>query len=245
MQGRVFLGNYAEAPRDYIFASRDRYDESYDMIRAARDRRFKYIRNYYPQSPYLLWIPYRNRHPILQEMWRCYLEGSLSDEQLLMFQGKRPVEELYDTETDPWETKNVAEDPQYREDLRRLRRALDDWRDDVGDLGTVPELEMVRRWYPDGKQPVTAKPVFVPITADGPGVTPAQSGGTFEGPMLLQLYCATQGASIAYAIDEDPSDRWRLYTEPLRLGPGRHTVRAKAVRIGYAESGEVHATFAV
>ena len=45
------------------------------MVRAVRDRRFKYIRNYRPDLPYLGWIPYRNRHPILQELWRLHLEG--------------------------------------------------------------------------------------------------------------------------------------------------------------------------
>ena len=35
-------------------ATRDRYDESYDMIRAVRDKKYKYIRNYYPDKPYLL-----------------------------------------------------------------------------------------------------------------------------------------------------------------------------------------------
>ena len=41
----------AAAPRDYLFASRDRYDESYDMVRAARDKRFKlYDKGDYPRA---------------------------------------------------------------------------------------------------------------------------------------------------------------------------------------------------
>jgi len=74
MHGQPFLGPKAK-PRDYVFATRDRHDEAYDMVRAVRDKRFKYIRNYYPGKPYLLWIPYRNKHPIIQEMWRLYLKG--------------------------------------------------------------------------------------------------------------------------------------------------------------------------
>ncbi|MGN6642875.1 MAG: sulfatase family protein, partial [Verrucomicrobiota bacterium] len=37
MQGRIFLGDRAEAPRDYIFSARDRCDETVMCIRAVRD----------------------------------------------------------------------------------------------------------------------------------------------------------------------------------------------------------------
>ncbi|MFW6158830.1 MAG: sulfatase, partial [Planctomycetota bacterium] len=156
MQGRPFLGPDAGPPRDYVYASRDRYDEAYDMVRAVRDKRFKYIRNDRPDLPYLLWIPYRNRHPIMQEMWRLHLAGDLTGPQELMFANSRPVEELYDTDADPYEIHNLADDPAYAEELDRLRGALDAWRRDVRDLGELPESEMVRRWYPGGEQPQTA-----------------------------------------------------------------------------------------
>ena len=95
LQGQPFLGA-EKVEREYIFATRDRYDESYDMVRAVRDKRYKYIRNYYPEKPYLLWIPYRNRHPIMQEMWRLYAAGELGGDQAVMFRSPRPAEELYD-----------------------------------------------------------------------------------------------------------------------------------------------------
>ena len=84
LQGQPFLGT-EKIERDYIFATRDRYDESYDMMRAVRDKRYKYIKNYYPEKPYLLWIPYRNRHPVMQEMWRLYAAGELEGDQAVMF----------------------------------------------------------------------------------------------------------------------------------------------------------------
>ena len=76
-----------------MFATRDRFDESYDMMRAVLDKKFKYIRNFMTGNPYLLWIPYRNRHPALQEMWRLHLAGELEGPKNVMFQ-KRPIEEL-------------------------------------------------------------------------------------------------------------------------------------------------------
>jgi len=244
LQGRAFLGPQAQPPREYIYASRDRYDESYDMIRAVRDRRFKYIRHYRPDLPYLLWIPYRNRHPILQEMWRLHLAGELNGPQSLLFQ-RRPAEELYDTEKDPWEMHNLADDPARGKDLQRLRETLDAWIEEVGDWGAVPESEMVRQWYPDGKQPRTAAPIFVPICAESPGMDVVPDGGRFSGPVLLQLHSATQGASIGYTFEPGEASHWQLYTEPLRLPQGTTTVRTFAIRIGYQESEEKRATFTV
>ena len=255
IQGQAFLGRETPSAREYVFASRDRYDESYDMIRAARDKRFKYIRHYNLNEPYLQWIPYRNRHPIMQEMWRAHLAGELNDDQEVMFR-PRPAEELYDTESDPWELHNLAQSPEHFDTLTRMREAVDGWTVGVGDMGEIPETEMVRRWYPDGKQPKTAAPVMVPISASNYGIVPLTSQGRHAGfhpgtpdqtsatglttasPAALQLYCATQGASIAYTLNTDPPDRWRLYTNPVPLPPGQTVVRARAIRIGYKESDE-------
>ncbi len=244
IQGRAFLGDQAEPPRDYIYATRDRYDTAYDYVRAVRDKRFKYIRNCRPDLPYLLWIPYRNRHPIVQEMWRLYLADELNEAQSLLF-GPRPLEELYDTDADPHEVHNLAADPARRADLERLRAELDRWLDDVGDMGRISESEMVRGWYPGGIQPQTATPVMIPISADCPGIEPGAPAAPLKAPAAVQLHCATQGASIAYTFGAGDSPRWQLYTQPLRLPPGRTELRARAIRIGYRESEETRATFEV
>jgi arylsulfatase A-like enzyme len=245
LHGRPFLGPMASEPREYIYATRDRHDEAYDMVRAVRDGRYKYIRHFHPELPYLLWIPYRNRHPVMQEMWRLHLEGGLEGPQTLMFQSPRPVEELYDTRSDPYEIRNLAGDPAHRAVLARMREALEEWRRTYGDLGDVSEEEMVERMWPGRRQPRTAAPLFIPITSSHPGLETAPEGGTFAGPALLQLQCATQGASIAYTLEQGDAVHWRLYTEPLRLPPGTTTLRAKAIRYGYTESEERVATFTV
>jgi N-sulfoglucosamine sulfohydrolase len=244
MQGRAFLGEQAAPPRAFVFATRDRHDSSYDRVRAIRDKRYKYIRNYHPELPYTLWIPYLNRHPIMQELWRLHCANELTGPQKLLFQSQRPIEELYDTQNDPWELDNLAGDEKYHGELIRLRAALDEWLDDVGDMGEISESEMVRRWYPDGKQPRTAAPLFIPVNAENPGIDPSP-GSSFRGPVVLQLYCATQGASMAYTLESGERPHWLLYSGPLRLPAGATTVRARAVRIGYAESEERSATFSV
>ena len=52
MQGRVFLGDGVEPAPEYLFFTRDRMDSVHDRIRAVRDRRYKYIRNFEPGLPY-------------------------------------------------------------------------------------------------------------------------------------------------------------------------------------------------
>ncbi len=244
LQGQPFLGP-DKIEREYIYATRDRYDESYDMMRAVRDKKYKYIRNYYPEKPYLLWIPYRNRHPVMQEMWRLHAEGKLEGDQLVMFQSTRPAEELYDVENDKYELNNLAEDAAHADVLERMRNALTQWQSDFGDMGEIPEDQMVARWYPDGKQPKTAAPIFIPINATNPGRETAQENGEWEAPLLLQLHCSTQGASIAYTTEQGEDAHWSLYSEPLRIQKGKTTVRTKAIRIGYEESSENTLTLTV
>lgn len=214
------------------------------MIRAVRDGRFKYIRHWRTDLPYLLWIPYRNKHPILQEMWRLYAEGRLDGDRLAMFQ-PRPPEELYDTQADPWELHNLATDPAHAADLQRLRQALDTWRTQYGDTGELSEEQMLERAWPGRRQPVTAPPLFIPITPTHPGIDPAPDGGTFTGPVLMQLHTSTQGASIAYTTDPADTCRWQLYTAPVPLPAGTTTLRARAHRIGFAPSPTRAATFTI
>jgi hypothetical protein len=178
-------------------------------------------------------------------MWRLYQRCELEGPQLLMFQQTRPIEELYDTETDPFEIHNLASDPEYAPVVERMADALEAWREQVGDWGEVPESEMVRGWYPGGERPQTAAPLFVPINYETHGQTGAPEGGVFKGPLLLQLHCATQGASIGYTYEEGDDCHWSLYTGAIPMPAGATTVRAKAVRIGYTESAESKATFTV
>ncbi|MCY4402297.1 MAG: sulfatase-like hydrolase/transferase [Candidatus Poribacteria bacterium] len=236
LQGQPFLGIHT-VKRDYIFASRDRIGASYDTVRAVRNKRYKYIRNYYPEKTYLPWSPYRNRHSVMQEMWRLYPEGKLEGDQLTMFRS-RPAEELYDVENDEHELNNLAEDIAYINVLEELRGTLTKWQSEFGDMGDISEEQMVASWYPGGIQPQTASPIFIPINASNPGREPANENGEWEAPLLLQLHCSTQGASIAYTMEQGEDVHWKLYTEPLRIPKGKTTVRTKAIRIGYKESDE-------
>ena len=246
--GRPFFGPDAgREEREYVFTTRDRYDEEYDMVRSVRDGRFRYVRNYYPERPYVLHIPYRNRHPAMRELLRLHAEDELDDVQRRWFAPSRPAEELYDLRADPHEIDNLADDPAYRDVLARFRTVLEEWRHRTGDFGAAEEDEtqMRDRVWPGGEQPRTATPRFVP-NAPGNRGRQTTDGGRFEGPMTVSLYCPTQGASLAYTTDAGEDPHWKLYSGPLRLGAGEEvTVRAKAVRYGYEASSEAEVTLVV
>lgn len=147
MQGQPFLTARGgpTTPRKYVFAARDRMDETFDRIRAVRDERFKYIRNYYPELPYAQHILYMDEMPTMK-VWRQWAaEGKLKGPQALFFAATKPHEELYDTRTDPHEVINLANDPAYAAKLDELRAALDEWEKKTHDLGSVPEDELIRR----------------------------------------------------------------------------------------------------
>lgn len=179
----------------------------------------------------------------MQEIWRCHLAGELNEIQSLLFRCPRPPEELYDTETDPYETRNLVSDPNFKPVLTRMQNTLDSWLNNIGDMGRLSENEMVRQWYPGGNQPQTAKPVFIPIHSGNYGINPEGIAGTLKQPVLIQIYCATQGASIAYTFETGNQPHWLLYNKPLKPEPGKNLLRAKAIRIGYNESDETKAEF--
>ncbi len=144
MQGEAFLGKQALKERDYVYLFRGRMDERYDHIRAIRDKQFKYIRNYMPHRIWGQHLNYLWRMPTTRAWYKLHLEGKLNPVQD-KFWNKKPKEELFDTTLDPWEVKNLADDPKYKDVLERMRSALNDWVLDVGDPGYLPEAEMVMR----------------------------------------------------------------------------------------------------
>ncbi|MFC7293074.1 sulfatase [Hirschia litorea] len=139
MQGRAFLGDDA-VQRTYTFAARDRADETVDYMRSVRDARYRYIRNYMPERPYTQLNGYKEaQYPVLREMFRLYRDGKLGQIPSLFMAPKKPVEELFDTKTDPHNVVNLANDPKYAAKLVEMRAALATWEVETNDQGRFPE----------------------------------------------------------------------------------------------------------
>jgi hypothetical protein len=240
MQGRVLLGPKAGPPPSYVFAARDRMDIEYDMMRSARDPRFLYIRNFSPELPYAGHIVYRNQSAIMQEWLRLQAVERLTGDAGLWMRRARPVEELYDTLSDPHQVRDLSANPAHRTTLERMRKAVADWMARIDDQGLVNEPEMIQRMWPGGVQPETAQPYIVPRRSTS---SPARLDVIeIDEPVEVVVYVPTQGASVGYTTDEGPEARWRLYTGPIRVDRPM-TIRAKAIRYGYKESPETRVAF--
>lgn len=156
MQARdVFAKDYA--PKEFVFAARDRADETVDRIRSVRSARFKYLRNFYPTRPYLQPNRYKDDKAIVQAMRRLHAEKKLTPEQSLIMAETRPREELYDLQADPHELRNLAADPAHAATLARHRTALNDWLTRTDDKGRTPEPEEVYLNYITDERPEGGK----------------------------------------------------------------------------------------
>lgn len=144
-EGRVLIGPGTQPAPEYVFSARDRMDEWPDRIRSVRGPRLHYIRNFHPELPYDQRIAYNEENPTMQAWRREHAAGRLNPVQDAFFAPTKPPEELYDAEADPDEVHNLAGDPKFEPQLRQMRAALDHWIERTGDLGAVPEKELVRR----------------------------------------------------------------------------------------------------
>lgn len=140
MQSRNILAPKYKA-RKYVFSARDRCDETVERIRSVRSERFKYIRNFYPQRPYLQPNRYKDGKPIIKAMRQLHAEGKLNKAQALIMAETRPAEELYDLQADPYELNNLATNPDAQTTLGQMRQALDAWILKTNDKGRFPETE--------------------------------------------------------------------------------------------------------
>ncbi len=137
-QGKAFMGNQQVNERNYGFSFRGRMDERIDLVRSVRDKKYRYIRNYYPNKIYAQYIEYLWNAPSMKSWDSAYRTGQLNDVQSRFFKTK-PVEELYDCQKDPDNIHNLAGEKEYNEVLERMRKANQEWLIDSKDAGFIPE----------------------------------------------------------------------------------------------------------
>ncbi|WP_035484262.1 sulfatase family protein [Algoriphagus marincola] len=213
MQGQAFLGEQKSEPRKYIYAARDRMDSEYDRVRAVSDGRFKYIRNYMPEKPNYQNIQYRLQNPLMVHLLELNENGALNENQARWFAQSKPEEELYDTQSDPWEFTNLVGNPDYAKKLDELRNAYQDWITKYGDQGALNEMEMVKAMWNGAENP--------PVTAEA-------AVSFSEGKVTLS--CPTSSALIGWR--KSGSDSWKIYTGPFEAVLG-DSIYVNTHRIGY------------
>lgn len=222
MQGQAFLGKQEpKKERKYIHGAADRFDGFTDVLRAVRDKQFKYIRNYRPEQGYYLPVAYREKIPAMQDLLRLRDEGKLNDVQMQWFRTSKPKEELFDCKADPFELNNLAEQPEYNEKLNELKTEMDRWLETINDDPNMPEKQLVNKlWKGANKQPVTAKPTVLNLNNK------------------IAMSSTTAGASIGYKIkgkDGKFPSTWTVYQAPFNM-PMDTELIVEAHRIGYKSS---------
>jgi arylsulfatase A-like enzyme len=218
MQGRAFAGPHATAPHPYAYIHADRMDAETDRTRAITDGRHRYIRNYRTDLPRLYPVAYAERIPMTADIHTLRASGEANQAQWQLVNPTKPAEELYDTEHDPHEIHNLIGTKGTHAIHSSLSAALDQWIEATGDLGLLPEGEMVttRLWNGATSKPRTAPPR---LTRNAAG--------------QLTLTSDTPGASIGIRSKDNKS--WHPAPTPLVLDP-RLTYRAIAHRIGFKPS---------
>ena len=141
--------------RNYVIAARDRCDFTIDRIRAVVTDRYKYIRNFMTDKPYLQ-SNYRDDRESMKVLKRLYGEGQLNEVQSRFVSDERPAEELYDLQEDPHETNNLVHSwkREHALELAKHRDILYKWIIETDDKGRFPETDealeaVIDRWGED------------------------------------------------------------------------------------------------
>jgi N-sulfoglucosamine sulfohydrolase len=219
MHGKAFLGEFkTKNSHQYAFGSADRFDEAVDMSRSVIDGRYVYIRNFRPELPFIYRNAYREQIDMTKVLIEMDQSGELTGGAAYIFMKTKPEEELYDLLNDPFEIRNLAGLATHMEKLLEMRKAMSSWQLEIGDLGFVPEYDLVQMMWPGLIQPETAS---VEFKAEG---------------KLVYLSSETPGTSIAFQVNEKIGGKhWELYHKPLDVEPNMKLV-ARAVRIGFKAS---------
>jgi hypothetical protein len=139
--GQPLFGGGAK-PRQYVVTARDRCDMTRDRIRAVRDSRWKYIRNFMPERPYTQHNDYiEKQYPTLGVLKQLHAAGKLNAVQSLFMAERKPEVEFYDTQADPHEVHNLAGDARHGRRVAEFAARLDRWIRETGDQGGRPESE--------------------------------------------------------------------------------------------------------
>ncbi len=145
LHGKNLFGSEVKQ-REYIFAARDKMDDTHDAMRMVRSKKYKLIHNLMPERAWLQFNEYKERqYPMLAEMNVLNMQGKLTPVQAAFFAPTKPEFELFDLENDPHEINNLfvlhslgdggADDSALADIKGELLEELNRWRKEINDQG--------------------------------------------------------------------------------------------------------------
>lgn len=136
MQGQTLMGEFAVAEmksKQYAFAANQLHH--FMPVRASTDGRYKYIRTYIPYKQFALRNYYQWGMPANKAWDKLFLGKCEIDSVLIQPYIHNSTEMLFDLESDPFETINLANNPEFSDVLFDFRNSLIRHIADSGDLG--------------------------------------------------------------------------------------------------------------
>jgi arylsulfatase A-like enzyme len=138
LQGQAFAGPARAAqPRETALAFRGINGGRWDPVRAIRNDRYLYIRNFLPHRPAGQRQDYQWAMPGQQAWELAFLAGRCDPLQSRFWLPREP-EELYDLVADPEQTRNLAREESHRATVEKLRTELRTQLAAVGDIAYTP-----------------------------------------------------------------------------------------------------------
>lgn len=138
MEGRALFGPARGKSNEFVYITRDRMDERYDMMRVVSDGHYLYVHNFRPDLPYVQPLDYQFKARGYQSWARVAAEGKLTP-ATAQFWGTKQTEELYDLATDPDNVSNLVAQAEFRPKLERMRAELKRRAIASFDNGFIPE----------------------------------------------------------------------------------------------------------
>ncbi|GAB5445070.1 MAG: sulfatase [Fuerstiella sp.] len=148
-QGTVFLGDNSEPAPKYHLAFRERADERLDHVRAIRDHRFAYHKNYMPYAPAGQHLAYLWKAKAAPAWEQHHREGK-TNEITGQFFRPRASEELFDNDKDFDNVHNLIDDPKHQQKIAELKAELRRRQLELRDSGLLPEKMRERRAAANG-----------------------------------------------------------------------------------------------
>lgn len=140
MTGRALLGAHRKPAPEFIYCSRNRIDETEACSRSITDGRYLLTLNFLPRTE----MPYQKYFDVadISRLLRKGLaEKNLPAEVANIF-SPQPHEVLYDLKSDPWELKNLANNPENQKRVTLMRKELLHHIVDCRDIMIAPEYEL-------------------------------------------------------------------------------------------------------
>jgi len=136
----ILLGN-ASTHRKLVYGMHNNIPEGPAYpVRTVSDGHYRYIRNLTPDEIYIEkhLMGWEGKGELNNPYWATWIRDAWNDQNtynLVKRYMYRPAEQLYNTAEDPYELKNLAEDPAFSNIKTCLSTELDRWMKEQGDPG--------------------------------------------------------------------------------------------------------------